>query len=101
MVDDDDGDGFPSPEPRTDSRSALPRKNRAWGQLHLVDRNNSVSLIFLEICDFIVSGGRQQGHQVGTAHLGAPGEGGMPWWVVPTQVPLSGRSWLQKFLILI
>ena len=23
MVDDDDGDGFPSPEPRTDSRSAL------------------------------------------------------------------------------
>ena len=30
MVDDDDGDGFPSPEPKTDSRSALPRKNRAW-----------------------------------------------------------------------
>ena len=27
--------------------------------------------------------------------------GGVPWWVVPTQLPLSGRSWLQKFLFII
>ena len=46
MVDDDDDDNFPSPEPRTVSRSALPRKNRAWRWLHLVDHDNSFSLIF-------------------------------------------------------
>ena len=27
---DDDGDNLPSPEPRTDSRSALHMKNRRW-----------------------------------------------------------------------
>src|SRR3989337_1180898 len=47
MVDDDDGDGFPSSEPRTDSRSALPRKNRAWRRLFIVKRDESFSLIFL------------------------------------------------------
>ena len=36
MVDDDDGDEFPSPEPRTDSRSALPRGFRAWQRLCIV-----------------------------------------------------------------
>ena len=46
MVDDDDGDGFPSPEPRTDSRSALPRKIRAWRWLRIVKRDESFSLIF-------------------------------------------------------
>ena len=46
MVDDDDGDGFPSPEPRTDSRSALPRGFRAWRRLHIVKRDESFSLIF-------------------------------------------------------
>ena len=46
MVDDDDGDGFPSPEPRTDSRSALPREFRAWRRLHMVKRDESFSLIF-------------------------------------------------------
>ena len=46
MVDDDDGDGFPSPEPRTDSRPALPRKNRAWRRLRIVKRDESLSLIF-------------------------------------------------------
>ena len=47
MVDDDDGDEFPSPEPRTDSRSALPRKNRAWRWLRIVKRDETFSLIFL------------------------------------------------------
>ena len=46
MVDDDDGDGFPSPEPRTDSRSALPREFRGWQWLHIVKRDESFSLIF-------------------------------------------------------
>src|SRR3989337_2231019 len=46
MVDDDDGDGFPSPEPRTDSRSALRREIRAWRWLCIVKRDESFSLIF-------------------------------------------------------
>ena len=45
-VDDDDGDGFPSLEPRTDSRSALPREFRAWRRLRIVKRDESFSLIF-------------------------------------------------------
>ena len=46
MVDDDDGDESPSPEPRTDSRSALPREIRAWRRLHVVKRDETFSLIF-------------------------------------------------------
>ena len=46
MEDDDDGDGFPSPEPRTDSRSALPREIRAWRRLRIVKRDESFSLNF-------------------------------------------------------
>ena len=47
MVDDDGGDGFPSPEPRTDSRSALPREFRAWRRLRIVKCDESFSLFFL------------------------------------------------------
>ena len=46
MVDDEDGDGFPSPEPRTDSRSALPREFRAWRRLRIVKRDESFSVMF-------------------------------------------------------
>ena len=46
MVDDDDDDGFPSPDPRTDSRSTLPRGFRAWRRLRIVKRDESFSLIF-------------------------------------------------------
>ena len=46
MADDDDGDGFPSPEPRTDSRSTLLRGFRAWRRLRIVKRDESFSLIF-------------------------------------------------------
>ena len=46
MVGDDDGDRFPSPDPRTDSRSALPREIRAWRWLRIVKRDESYSLIF-------------------------------------------------------
>ena len=46
MVDDDDGDESPSPEPRTDSRSALPGEIRAWRRLHIIKRDESFSLVF-------------------------------------------------------
>ena len=46
MVDDDDSDGFASPEPRMNPRSALPRKIRALRRLHIVKRDESFSLIF-------------------------------------------------------
>ena len=46
MVDDDDGDESPSPEPRTDSRSALLREIRAWRRLGIVKHNGTFSLIF-------------------------------------------------------
>ena len=46
MVDDDDGDESPSPEPQTDSRLALPREIRAWRRLRVVKRDETFSLIF-------------------------------------------------------
>ena len=46
MVDNDDGDESPSPEPRTDSRSALLRGFRAWRRLRIVKRDDLFSLIF-------------------------------------------------------
>ena len=46
MVDDDDGDECPSPEPRTDSRSALPGEIRAWQRLRIVKHDETFSLIF-------------------------------------------------------
>ena len=47
MVDDDDGDRFPSPEPRMDSRSALPREIRAWRRLRIIKCDESFSMFFL------------------------------------------------------
>ena len=46
MVDHDDGDESPSPEPRTDSRSALPREIRAWRRHCTVKHDETFSLIF-------------------------------------------------------
>ena len=51
MVDDDDGDGFPSP--RTDSRSALSRGFRAWRRLRIVKRDEFFSLFFLPETKYI------------------------------------------------
>ena len=45
-VGDDEEQRSPSLEPQTDSRSTLPRKNRAWRRLRLMDRDNSFFLIF-------------------------------------------------------
>ena len=49
MVDDDDGDESASPEPRTDSRSALPREIRAWRRLHIIKHDETFSLIFFSM----------------------------------------------------
>ena len=72
MVDDDDGDGFPSPEPRTDSRLALPRGFRAWRWLCIVKRDDFFSLIFFlpetQYIEVELESKRQQGaHEVGGA----------------------------------
>ena len=45
-VDDDDGDDFPSLEPKTDSRSALQMKNRMWRRLHIANATKSSLFIF-------------------------------------------------------
>ena len=91
-----------TPEPQTDSRSALPRKNGAWLRLHLVKHDNSFSLnFFLEICDFIASGLRSAGPPggynppgrarrggralVGCAHPGAPLR-----WVLAPEILIIG-----------
>ena len=89
MVDDDDVDGFPSPEPRTDSRSALPRKIRAWRQLRIVKRDESFSLIFFlpehEYMELELRSVEHQGaHEAG----GAPppswrGGGPLTWILLP------------------
>ena len=70
MVDDDADDGFPSTEPRMDSRPALPREIRAWRQLRIVKRDESFSLIFfLPECEYMElelrSVERQGAHEAG------------------------------------
>ena len=79
MVDDDDGDKSPSPEPRTDSRSALPREIRAWRRLRIVKHDETFSLIFLlremEYMELELRSAEPQGvHETG----GAPREVGTP-----------------------
>ena len=80
MVDDDDGDGFPSPEPRTDSRSALPREFRAWRRLHIIKRDEFFSLIFfLPEREYIELELRSMEHQGAHEAGGAPrGRGRAP-----------------------
>ena len=78
MVDDDDGDGFPSPEPRTDSRSALPMKNMRRRRLRIVKRDESFSSIFFlperEYMELELRSVELQGaHEAG----GAPRGGGL------------------------
>ena len=69
MVDDDDGDESPSLEPRTDSRSALPRGFRAWRRLRIVKRDESFSLIFSPESEYMElelrSVERQGAHEAG------------------------------------
>ena len=74
MVNDDEGDESPSPEPRTDSRSALPRGFRAWRRLHIVKHDDFFSLIFslwkLIYRVGVGVGGHPGAHEVGGAALG-------------------------------
>ena len=80
MVDDDDGDESPSPEPRTDSRSTLPREISSWRRLHIVKRDETFSLIFflreMEYMELeLRSVEPQGGHEIGGR---AQGEGARP-----------------------
>ena len=75
MVDDDDSYKSPSPEPRTDSRSALPRGFRAWRRLRIIKRDDFLSpIFFLPESSYIEleleSGGLQGAHDVGGAQGG-------------------------------
>ena len=75
MVDDNDGDKSPSPEPRTDSRSAFPREIRAWRWLRIVKCDDFFSLIFfLSESKYIelelASEGIQGAHEVGARPRG-------------------------------
>ena len=69
MVDDDDDDGFPSPEPQTDSTSALLREFRAWWWLRIVKRDESFSGFFLPENEYMESRlrsvERQEAHEAG------------------------------------
>ena len=86
MVDDDDGDGLPSPEPRTDSISALLRKNRAWQWLHIVKRDESFSLIFFperEYMELELRSVESQGaHEAGGRALHPRGQGVGPLMLI-------------------
>ena len=53
MVDDDDGDETPSPEPQTGSRSALLREIRAWRRLRIIKHDETFSLIFFRESKYI------------------------------------------------
>ena len=91
MVDDDDGDEFPSLEPRMDSRSALPRQIRAWRRLRIVKRDESFSLIFflpeheyMELELRLVE--RQGAHEIGGRAMGG-------WARPPTLVDRVWAPW--------
>ena len=101
MIDDDDGDESPSPEPRTDSRSALLREIRAWRRLRVVKRDETFSLIFflpktvyMEL--ELRSGGVQGAHEIG----GAPYRGAPPCLVDRPWAPWC-ISFAQKFFLLL
>ena len=87
MVDDDDGDESPSPEPRTDSRSALPRGFTDWRWLRIVKRDESFSLIlFLPESKYMELELRSEELQ-GAHEVGAP----------PTLVARVWAPWSSSF----
>ena len=94
MVDDDDGNESPSPEPRTDSRSALSRDFRAWWRLHIVKHDESLSLIFfLPKREYIELELRSVDHQGAHEAGGAPRRVGVP----PTHVDRVWAPGLDSF----
>ena len=102
MVDDDDNDESPSLEPRTDSRSALPREIRAWRRLRVVKRDETFSSIF-----FSPDGIYGLGVEVGGGPGGPRDRGARP--AVGRGAPLSRGQpvgpwpWFfcQKFLLIL
>ena len=95
MVDDDDSNGFPSPKPRTDSTSALPREIRAWWQLHIVKGYESFSLIcFLPEREYMELELRSVEHQ------GAHEAGGVPTTLVDRVWPPWSWFFRQYFLLI-
>ena len=85
MVDDDDGGGFPSPEPRTHSRSALSRNITAWRWLRIVKRDETFSLTYLSTKENIWSWSRGQWTSRGPMRVGGalPPPGRAPCLVGP------------------
>ena len=96
MVDDDDDDGFPSPEPRTDSRSALPREFRAWRRFRIVKRVESFSLFFSPRTRIYGVGVEVGGAPGGPRGRGAPRKAGAP----PTLVERVWAPGLDSFAII-
>ena len=91
MGGDDDGVDFPSPEPKTDSKSALPRKNRRWRRLHIVKCDELFSLIFSPRIGIYRSGNEVGGATGGPQATGARprGVGAPPWLVARWWAPCS------------
>ena len=89
MVDDDDGDESPSPEPRTDSRSTLPREIRAWRRLRVVKRDETFSLIFSPRDGIYGVGVEVEGASGGPRDRGARPGG----WAPPTLVDRVWAPW--------
>ena len=107
MVDDDGSDESPSPEPRTDSRSALPREIRAWWRLRIVKRDETSSLIFflreaeymeLEVRSVEVQGGHEiGGRPVGGAPLSrGQGVGPLVYFFRP-EILINSKKLLRGF----
>ena len=92
MVYDDDGDGFPSPEPRTDSRSALPREFRAWRRLRIVKHDEPLSIFSPRTRIYGV------GVEVGGAPGGPRGRGRAP--ILVSRVWAPGLDSLPVFFII-
>ena len=84
MVDDDNGDEFPAPEPRTDSRAGPPREFRAWRRRRIGKRDESFSLFSflpehecmeLELWSVVFQGA----HEAGGRAPHPRGKGVGPW----------------------
>ena len=97
MVDDDDGDESPSLEPRTDSRSALPREIRAWRRLRVVKHDETFSLIFSPR-DGIYGVGVEVGGGPGAHEIGGRALGGAPCLVDSPWAPGLDSSAKNSYL---
>ena len=94
MVDDDDGDESPSPDPRTDSILSLPRGFRAWRWLRIVKRDESFFFyFFLPERKYIELESRSEEFQ-GAHEVGGRAHGGRR---APTLVARVWAPWSSSF----